>query len=600
MVNCLRESLLNAIERNGDSLISEVVKAIQTSLECDMCTLWSINHNNTDNDIGEFDSASLLERCLKEGFYLDHHNKDYVHPLSNSFIKYVIDNTTHSNITHYLCSLNDAECKKHMSYDTLRVMGFRHFVSIPIRDNLKKKEVVAFIKLAYKDSIPFSTDNLNTIADVINQVVMSALSRYQIYQQQQVLIDLIKNYSRNKSTLKDVFYPIIHNIFKKYFDYEGASVFIWDSFDNRYNLLSTTGLEPYNGIAFYENGEGLTGMAASEKKAKIYDDLKYLEETGDIRYLHKYREHTDNHGKTMLAVPILRPSNPEEVLGIIRFTNKLNRQSKKEGGAVLDYFNDTDVDLINNASHYLALNIENYLADEERKDFISKMSHEFKTPASAIKITADRALRKSNDAQFMQSHFKHYMESIIDYSNLQIMQVTTNLFLTKTNTGKKSRYVIGNYAIRDIIQESIDIIRPIARLHGTQFANIHIDPDFPNITLKVDKNALKMVFYNLLSNSIKYVCQDKDFCVMFRGLDTPKGLRIYVSDEGIGIDATDKDKIFLLGVRSKNARIINAEGYGIGLHVVKLILSQFDGKIRVSNNRNPTTFEIELPRKLYT
>ena len=604
MINRLREKLLNALESNGDELISETTKAILTTLNCDMCTLWTINHhkNHDSEKLGNYDSASLVIRYLKgDEKYPNHNPEDFVHRLRNSFIEHVINENQHNGTSYYMCCIDDEDCKKHLSYKTLKEIGLRFLICLPLLD--KEKEPYAFVKLAYKErpsDDPFYKDlNMDEMTDVVNKAVSSAFSRYQMYQRQHILDDLIENYSRDKSTLKDVFYPVIHRIFKKYFDYEGASVFIWDTYDNRFNLLSTTGLKPYKGVAYYEYGEGLTSIPASEKEARIYDDLMYLERICYPRYIHKYKEDTNQDGKTLLTVPILRPSNPDDVLGVIRFTNKINKQSKKEGTSIVDYFNNADIELIKNALHYLALNVENYLAEEERKDFISKMSHEFKTPATAIKVTAESVLRnqKKNNTLFMLSRFEHYMESIIDYSNLQLMQVNTNLFLTKSGKSNLSKYSIGKHPILDIIEASINIIRPIARDKEVKFENIRIANNFPNITLKVDKEAFTMVFYNLLSNAIKY--HGNDFNVLFTAEETKEGLVIYVSDNGIGIVKEDVSKIFLLGVRSKNAMVIDSDGYGIGLHVVKLIIDTFGGEIIVSNNSNPTTFKILLPRKLF-
>ena len=66
------------------------------------------------------------------------------------------------------------------------------------------------------------------------------------------------------------------------------------------------------------------------------------------------------------------------------------------------------------------------------------------------------------------------------------------------------------------------------------------------------------------------------------------------------INEKDKDRIFLLGVRSENAQKTNSEGYGIGLHVVNQILRDFGGKISVKQCSNPTIFEIKLPHLLYS
>ena len=199
----------------------------------------------------------------------------------------------------------------------------------------------------------------------------------------------------------------------------------------------------------------------------------------------------------------------------------------------------------------------------------------------------------------MQKDFDHYMQSIIEYSELQQMQVTTNLFMTKANRINRPKYDVDNYPILSIIKESIDVIRPIARDHGVTFENIIIEDAFPNITLKVDKNAFKMVFYNMLTNAIKYRIPINDFRVSFNAQVTSEGLIINILDDGLGVPDGEEEKIFLLGVRGENVRRINAEGYGIGLHVVRLILGEFGCNIHLSKNRKPTNFEIEIPRKLF-
>lgn len=602
MINKLREKLLNTIDSCGENLITETVSAIQSTLGCDMCELWSINRNNTDSELGEFISASLIVRCLNVGStYPTNWRKDYAHPLNNSFIEYVLDFTFKNDKTYYLCDSNDDNYKRHLSYDSLKKMELAYFICIPIKD-VGKEDAHAFIKLAYKDKLSkLFIDSVEEMASVINKAIVSAFSRYQIYKKQHILDELINVFSQNKTSLYNIFYFIINKLFKSFFYYEGASVFFWNSFDNRYNLFATTGLESTKNECYYKIGEGLTGKVASEKKAKIYDNLDTLDFMHDSNSLCKYRENTPHRGRTLLVVPILSPSNPDKVLGIIRFTNKINKFSKMCKKDVLDYFNDADVGLIKYVSHYLALIIDNYLAEEERKDFITKMSHELKTPANAIRVTAERTLRKvnENDISFFRNHFEHYMQSIIEYSDLLIMQVTTNLYITKSKISYHStKYNVGKYSIITIIKESINIIRPIARDRGAAFANIEIESDFPDITLNVNKDDFIIIFYNLLTNAIKYRIPKEEFHVLIRAKYSQNGLFIYIEDIGIGVTKGEEDLIFNLGARGKNARRMNAEGYGMGLHVVRLIIESYGGEVKLSHNQDPTVFEIKLPCKL--
>ena len=292
MINKLCEALLYALESKGYDVVTKTVYAIQNVLDCDMCTLWSINHNNTDKELGKFVSASLLERCLKKGVvYSTHFDSDYVHPLQNSFIEQVLkDVEVDETIYRQYDLIKDEEkCKKHKSYKTLKEMGLKYFICIPIK-NIDNNEFIAFIKLAYKEKPSFNKeeDSLKEeIITLINKAVISALSQHLVFQKQQILDNLIENYRQtNFTNLKDLFNPIIHYIFKKYFYYEGSSVFIWDYFDNRYNLLVSTGLKEITDKeeVFYEKGEGLTGLAAEENKGKIYDDLIALEKRKDSKY----------------------------------------------------------------------------------------------------------------------------------------------------------------------------------------------------------------------------------------------------------------------------------------------------------------------------
>ena len=101
-----------------------------------------------------------------------------------------------------------------------------------------------------------------------------------------------------------------------------------------------------------------------------------------------------------------------------------------------------------------------------------------------------------------------------------------------------------------------------------------------------------------MTNTIKYRNNNKDFSVDISGHDTPDNLIINISDYGIGIEDKYTNRIFLMGVRGKNATKKSAIGFGIGLPVVKQIINDFGGEITVANPRQPTIFEIKLPKYL--
>ncbi|KAA6335363.1 CAI-1 autoinducer sensor kinase/phosphatase CqsS [termite gut metagenome] len=593
----LREALLiNTSKKADQKIFDSLVEAILDTTNCSMCSLWSINNNSTPGKKEDiFQSISIIARKLK---CKEYDFNDSVLELKGTFIQKTIKNTK----PYYIGDRSD-----HKNKDCLEILNLNYFIGIPIPDFSTPTKTIAVLKLSYTDTPKI--EHIELFAIIIRDYISSTLYRHMVWKKQQVMDDLIKNYKeKGQKKIANIFYPILHNILPKYCIAEASSVFIWDSYNYRYNLLRSTakltnlkGVEIKNHNAvFYLVGEGLTGKVAAEgedaRVARIYDNLEQLEKDNNPDYEHKYREITTHIGKTMLVVPILRPSNPKEVIGIIRFVNKINPK-----GSVVDYFNDEDAELVNYASNYLALNIDYFLGEEDRSNFISKLSHESSNPAIAIRGTADRIKRKMGDPAFMRFRLNAYLESIINFANLQIQQASTNLYISKNHRDvpKSKKYTIRKYSLLHLIKQSKETVIPLAREIGLSFDDIKIENELSKWELYVDEPAFVAVFYNLLTNAIKYHNPQTKFSVKIRGEETEESLLINVSDNGLGILEKDVEKIFLLGVRGVNVSKYNVNGYGIGLHVIKQIIKDFDGAIRVQNCNSPTIFEIKLPKKLF-
>lgn len=596
LIQNLRESLLNASTEKGDQLIERAINAILEVTDCSMCSLWSINSNNTNTN---FRSASLWVRKLKKGLFAQFDSdENYVHDLDRCFIKHVLSQVKYTEKHYHYCDLE--ECKAHYrSPKTIDELNLQFFISIPIPNQDKTKNI-ALIKLSYTEEPKI--ENLDLFSTIIRDLISSCLFRHMLFNKQQVMEDLVKNYQEKggKKNIGDIFYPIINTILRKYCDYEGASFFIWDSYMNHYKLSSTTGIEKIKNKFDYQNvsyqaGVGLTGKAADRKKSKIYDNL-IREEQINPDYKQRFKEITAHPGKTMMVIPIFRPSKQDEVIGVLRFVNKRNRVEKK----IVDYFNDADEEIISYASKYLALTIDYFLGEEERNDFISKLSHEFSSPANLIHISSDRLL-KNNNFSFIKRYLTPYLEDIRDLSKLQLQQADTNLHVSKIrlNTPRSQKYKPKKYLLRDIIEQGKVTVIPFARMEGVRFDNIKIDNNFPDWELYVDKGAFVTVFYNLFTNAIKYRNPHRGFFIKINGESVGKNIIISIIDYGLGVNPRDKNKIFLMGYRGENVTEYNSDGFGIGLPVVKQIIEDFDGEICVAQTNNPTIFEIKLSEKLF-
>ena len=380
-------------------------------------------------------------------------------------------------------------------------------------------------------------------------------------------------------------------------EYEGASVFIWDACDNHFKLAASTGLENYGKeTVYYYGGEGLTGRVAITKRIAVYNSIKNKKGNGD--HLEKWKEKTHHEGKTLMVIPILRVSNSNDVIGIIRIVNKLNKENHK----TLDFFNALDVDVIGFLSNQLSLILESYLSDGMKSDFLRQLSHEMLTPAQSISKSAISLIHYyvEGEEEFLQQNLRKYLDDILYYSEFQKWQVKTNLCLSKGNskTPLCKQYEVQGVKLYDLLKKSKSLINPIARINRVQIDNIVISSLIPNITLYLDINAFVTIFYNLLTNAIKYRDPQQRFFIRLSSFELPEGIVVDVEDYGLGIEPNEQDKIFQLGYRSDNVCRENMSGFGVGLAVVRKLLTDFDSSIKVTNFRNPTQFRIVLSNML--
>ena len=205
-------------------------------------------------------------------------------------------------------------------------------------------------------------------------------------------------------------------LFYESVDTEGCSVFLWDPFLKRLNLVDTTGIEgnPTNDSVYYSIGEGLTGTIARNKTPTLLNELQEKD------WIHKWMEITQHPQTSLLAIPIMRPSKPDEILGFIRIVNKLNKISP-----VVDYFDKDDMNLVMQACRLISLFIENHQNEHVREVVAMQMGHEMLTSAIAIRGSSERLIRKWKSPSFPEDSVKSYLNDILDLSNLQIAQIRT-------------------------------------------------------------------------------------------------------------------------------------------------------------------------------
>lgn len=596
----LHAALLEASKNPNYQLLPSLLDSIGKELNCYWCSLWQINDNKTVSLIARYRDV-LIDEDLNE--------VEYVHELQECLIEYVL-NTIGNNPYLYIDDIQQHEVLRlHRSPERVINGHFKELISIPIPNlNSKEKNNIAILNIYPKEKTQYSENGyISEIVYVIRDYFAISYSKNILLNEQELIQDLIDNYERvGQRGLKTVFDPIINNLLRKYCNYEGCSVFIWNSFENNFQLIATTGLEEKGNQQkkiTYQFEEGITGSVANDKKPIIINDLNSLDNSLIGRYKRKYREKTIHKGKSMMIIPILRPSNKNDVIGVIRFVNKINKVNSN----VVDYFNIVDKELILHACNLMALYINYDQGEKEREQFIMRLEHETLQPALSIHSTVDRYLRNINNSDFIDSYkSKDYLESIYDHSELQIAQMSTHSFLWKDSavTPRSQIYDVNgktepSHLLTDVILTSKKLVIYEIRRQGLLIDKIwiHNDKIFPR--LYIDQSAFKTVFYNLLLNAIKYRKSDRTlFSVDVRCENHINDFVIRIRDNGRGITQKEKEKIFILGQRGEDVVKYDTRGLGIGLHIVKRIINDFGGDIRVTHLSNPTEFSIFLPKYL--
>jgi signal transduction histidine kinase len=118
----------------------------------------------------------------------------------------------------------------------------------------------------------------------------------------------------------------------------------------------------------------------------------------------------------------------------------------------------------------------------------------------------------------------------------------------------------------------------------------------PDVYGNFDKNALEMIFYNLLNNAVKYADNIPEITVKLK--KDKDFVEISFADKGIGISDEDKKLIFQKFYRIGNENIRKTKGTGLGLYIVHNLVQLHNGEINVQNNvPRGCVFIIKLPLK---
>ena len=228
--------------------------------------------------------------------------------------------------------------------------------------------------------------------------------------------------------------------------------------------------------------------------------------------------------------------------------------------------------------------------DLMKDEFLSNVSHEFKTPLTSIQgysqLIWDGTLGPVNEQQ------KKAVDTVIRNSERLRKLVDSLLYISRAQAGKLS-YSFDDLMISDVIDNSIQDLSLQAEKKDIEI-NKYVEEDLPPI--RGDKDKLTDVMINLIDNAIKFTPQGGRIDV---GAEVDDGsLHIYVRDTGIGIPEDKISNLFQRFYQVDASVKRRYGGTGLGLYICKKIIEDHEGNIWVKSQEGEgSTFHILLPLK---
>ena len=245
----------------------------------------------------------------------------------------------------------------------------------------------------------------------------------------------------------------------------------------------------------------------------------------------------------------------------------------------------------NMESELIAARIEADEANKAKSEFLSRMSHEFRTPMNSI-LGFAQLLEMSELNPKQTKGVKHILNSGKHLLDL----INEVLDISRIESGRLS-LSMEPVQLSKIISEMVDLVTPQARARNV---SILFEPSVHNKQfVKTDSQRLKQVLLNLIDNAIKYNTDQGSITISVapvgQEISGPGLIRISVADTGIGISETNLKKLFTPFERIGADKLM-VEGTGLGLTVVKKIVEVLGGIIDVKSQLGQgTTFTVDLP-----
>lgn len=210
---------------------------------------------------------------------------------------------------------------------------------------------------------------------------------------------------------------------------------------------------------------------------------------------------------------------------------------------------------------------------QQQENFMMAITHELKTPIAVAKLNLETLLKYQLDAARQQK----MLQATLQETN-RLNTLASNILVSSQLEGGRYRIARDELDFSELVRSSVTDFK-------NRFPERHWRIDIaPEIDLAGDALLLQIMVNNLIENAVKY--SPKEGAIECSLQKVNKTILLQVIDEGPGIPETEKKRVFEKFYRIGNETTRTTKGTGLGLYLVKKIVEDHHGTIRVTHNLN--------------
>jgi two-component system phosphate regulon sensor histidine kinase PhoR len=239
--------------------------------------------------------------------------------------------------------------------------------------------------------------------------------------------------------------------------------------------------------------------------------------------------------------------------------------------------------------YYITVNnLKQKKLSEIKNDFISNMTHEFKTPISTISLASEML---SDNTITQTPEKQHRFLKMIRDENKRLSVLVESILQTSILDKGEFKLKLSEVDIHEIINSAISNTQ---LLIDQRNGIIQTELNAQKYKLQADRVHLTNIVFNLIDNAIKYSKATPEIKITTH--NTAEGIMIQVKDNGIGISKENQRKIFDKFYRVPTGNVHNVKGFGLGLSYVLAVVMKHNGTISVNSELGKgSTFNVHLP-----